>query len=325
MNRVMITGGTGLVGSNIVSLLGGEGVEVVALVRNGADASALELYGATIVRGDVTDRGDIERASDGCDGIIHSAAVLGGANEDPTEMRAVNVGGGTLVLDVAAQLEIRALMVSSVVVFDRDGSSLDERTPLVVDAPDPYTLSKLEILSECEARAHAGQDVVTVMPGSIYGPGEPVARAMGRTSFNRAIRAAINGRIDQYLDLASPWVYALDVARTCIAAYHRGQPLTRYLAFGAEGLVGGVRWLNAACEAAGVEHRITALQLDAADPDTLAAYGPSVLSRLEHDVAPPTVDASFTWASLDARPHPLEEAMAATVTWMRANGQIGTT
>lgn len=323
MSTVLLTGGTGLVGSNVAALLRDAGHTVRALVRPGSDAGHLESLGAEIAPGDVGDPESVLAAARGCDGIIHSAAALGGS-EQTAETMQINVVGARAVLDAGAATGARVVLVSSVVVLDY-APPVTEDSPLATGLTDHYSTSKLAALRDGEARVAAGQDVVFVLPGSIYGPGEPVSRALGRTSFNRALRAAVGGRLTEYLDMPSPWVLSEDVAAVVVAAWARGRTGARYLAFGAEDSIGGVEWLNAACEAAGVEHRVRARELDLDDPELAALYGPSVLARLRDKAAVPVgrrVDARRTQQELGTPATPLPEAMARTVAWLRRHGQV---
>ena len=323
MSTVLLTGGTGLVGSNVAALLRERGHTVRALVRPGSDASYLESIGAQTVRGDVGDAESVLAAAQGCDGIIHSAAALGGPEQTAETMR-INVIGARSVLDAATVTGARVVLVSSVVVLDHR-PPVTENSPLAGEPTDHYGMGKLPALREGEARVAAGHDVVFVFPGSIYGPGEPVSRALGKTSFNRAIRAAINGRVSEYLNKPSPWVLSEDVAAVVVAAWERGRRGARYLAFGAEDSMGGADWLNAACEAAGVTHRVRPRVPDPHDPELLRLYGPSVLARLADQTPPPggrRVDASRTRRELGTIATPLPEAMARTVAWLRRHRQI---
>ena len=323
MSTVLLTGGTGLVGSNVAALLREKGHRLRALVRAGSDTSYLESLGAEIVPGDVGDAESVLSAAKGCDGIIHSAAALGGPEQTDESMR-INVIGARSVLDAGAATNARVVLVSSVVVLDHT-PPITEDSPLASEPTDHYSISKLAALREGEARVDAGQDVVFVLPGSIYGPGQPISRALGKTSFNRAIRAAINGRVTEYLNKPSPWVLSEDVAAVVVAAWERGRTGARYLAFGAEDSIGGADWLNAACAAAGVPHRVRPRVPDPKDPELLRLYGPSVLARLTEQSLPSggrRVDASRTQRELGTPPTPLPEAMTRTVAWLRRHGQI---
>lgn len=71
--HVFITGGTGLIGSAVVPELIAGGHTVVALARSDASAATAESFGATVVRGDLTDLDAIRTASSAADGVIHLA------------------------------------------------------------------------------------------------------------------------------------------------------------------------------------------------------------------------------------------------------------
>src|SRR5690554_4981461 len=78
MRRVLVTGATDLIGANVCEILRARGDDVVALVRDGSDATALVDLGVEIVRGDITVEADVDRAADGVEVIVNSAALLGG-------------------------------------------------------------------------------------------------------------------------------------------------------------------------------------------------------------------------------------------------------
>lgn len=92
MRTILVTGGTGLIGSNICRQLVERGDSVRALARPGSHIEPLQALGATVVEGDITDDASVRRAAEGCDAIIHSAAVLGGVVQDPEHHRGVNIG-----------------------------------------------------------------------------------------------------------------------------------------------------------------------------------------------------------------------------------------
>jgi len=104
MSRVFLTGATGMIGSNIAEQLVEQGDIVCALVREGSETGSLEAFGVEVVRGDITDPDAVLRAADGCEFVVHSAAVLGGQTQVAGEHEAVNVVGTGLVLDAAAKV-----------------------------------------------------------------------------------------------------------------------------------------------------------------------------------------------------------------------------
>src|SRR5262245_66469747 len=79
--RVLVTGGTGFVGSHAVDAFVAAGHEVQLLARTPAKAEAMfEKRGtrlAAIHEGDMTDGAAVEAALVGCDAVLHAAAVVG--------------------------------------------------------------------------------------------------------------------------------------------------------------------------------------------------------------------------------------------------------
>jgi UDP-glucose 4-epimerase len=70
---ILVTGGTGLVGSRLLRRLVDAGVDCRALVRPGKEVPA----GASPVEGDLFDTNSLKRAVEGVSAIVHLAAVFG--------------------------------------------------------------------------------------------------------------------------------------------------------------------------------------------------------------------------------------------------------
>jgi dihydroflavonol-4-reductase len=144
VSRVFLTGATGMIGSNIAEQLVERGDDVRALVREGSDATPLEAMGVEIVRGDIADADDVLRVADGCEYVIHSAAVLGGQTQVAGEHQTVNVVGTGYVLDAAATVgATRVVQLSTTTFFDAQDAPLTEHSPLDPNpSDDPYTVTK---------------------------------------------------------------------------------------------------------------------------------------------------------------------------------------
>jgi nucleoside-diphosphate-sugar epimerase len=176
--RVLVTGGTGYVGSHIVVALVREGHTVRLLVRRPEQvAETFAPYDLTfapddVVTGDVLDADSVRAALDGCDAVVHAAAIF---SLDPRKAQAMLDTNATATRIVLGEALARgcdpAVHVSSSVALMRHGGSGPD-LPLG-DIEHAYSRSK--VLSEIEARKHqdGGRPVVTVYPGAIYGPGDP--------------------------------------------------------------------------------------------------------------------------------------------------------
>ena len=170
----LITGATGFVGGHLARACVQRGWTVRALVRSGTDAGELERLGASIVRGDLTDRAVLATIVQGVDVVFHCAAKVGdwGPAE---EYRAVNVGGLRYLLEACRGQPLRRFVhLSSLGVYEaRHHFGTDESEPLPRQHVDGYTQSKVE--SEQLALQYAresGLPLVVLRPGFIYGPGD---------------------------------------------------------------------------------------------------------------------------------------------------------
>jgi dihydroflavonol-4-reductase len=319
----LVTGGTGLIGSNVCRLLVEQGDSVRALVRPGSEYGPLVELGIEAVEGDVQSLDDFVRAAEGCDAIINSAALLGGAAQNIEEQKRTNVAGSFHAYDAGATHGIRVTTLSSTPFLDHR-QTLTEESPVAESwSDDPYTQTKGAAYVEAKRRAtEEGADLNVVIPGGTYGPGLVLSRAMQATSYNRVIRGAVNGKIAEYVTYPVPWVFAEDVAQVCVAAATRGVPGRTYLAFGAEDAQSTAAWLNVALEVAGVDHRVAEATIDPDDPAAEARYGATLVELAQRRFPVPWFDNSATRAELGYSPRSLRDGMEQTIPWLREYGQI---
>lgn len=322
MSTIFVTGGTGLIGSNICQQLVERGDTVHALARPGSDTGGLIELGVKIVEGDITDTASVRRAADGCEYAIHSAAVLGGASQDMGEHQRVNTGGVANVFDAAEQLGMRRVVtLGTTTYFHFEDAPLSERSPLHPNpAADPYTQTKRAAFVEAMRRAEEGMDVCVVIPGGTFGPAPCVQRSMEAPSYNLRIVLGAEGKFNEAVKFPIPWSYAADVAFVAIAALDKGIRGEKYLAFAnAEDVGSMAMFVNRAMEIAGNPHRvhdITVADLDA-DPALRERVGPSLDALARNHFPEPYFDNAHTRALLGYRPKSLDEGLRTTVDWLR--------
>src|SRR4051794_39342720 len=127
--KILITGGTGFLGRRIVSDLA-ERHELRLLVRGGSSRDRFPA-GAEFAPGDVTDRLSLVRAMDGCDAVVHAAALVK-ILAPAAQFDRINIGGLENVLAAAEQAGSveRLVYVSSFIALGPTeagpGGELDE-------------------------------------------------------------------------------------------------------------------------------------------------------------------------------------------------------
>ncbi len=284
--------------------------------------------GVEVVAGDITSADDVRKAADGCDSAIHCAALLGGASQDLADFVAVNVDGTRHVLDAAAVLGMRRVVaVSTSTFFDRAEGVDREDAPVSKEpSSDPYTITKMAAFEEAMARADAGQDVVTTHPGAIFGPSPVASNALGKTSFDRVLLAALRGRLERYLRFPVSWVLASDVARGCLLASDRGVAGERYMLDGrSEDVVSIAEACNRACELAGLEHRVEDVA-PSGDPELVAIFGPTLVAIASREVGEQrpvgVTSESKTTKQLGYEPVSLDQGLRLTIDWLRDIGRL---
>lgn len=152
--RVLVTGGTGVVGTSAVTALLQHGHAVNLLSRHAERDAAAWAHGVTPIEGDITDLATLGVACAGCDVVVHLVGIVDETPPDATFQR-INVLGTQNVVREAERAGVRRLVYISSLGCDRGES--------------PYHRSKRE--SE-DAVSHFGGEWVILRPGAVYGPGD---------------------------------------------------------------------------------------------------------------------------------------------------------
>lgn len=131
--RVLVTGGAGFIGSHVVDRLQARGIEprIFDLIPSPHHRAG----NVDTVLGDLCDPDSARKALDGCDAIVHLAAVadVDQVTKDPAHADRVNVRGTQVLLDSARELEIDRFVYASTIWVYGDASgpeAVDEDTPL---------------------------------------------------------------------------------------------------------------------------------------------------------------------------------------------------
>ncbi|MEP6919080.1 MAG: NAD(P)-dependent oxidoreductase, partial [Acidobacteriota bacterium] len=122
--RVLVTGGSGYLGSAIVRSLVRHGHEPIAFARRASSAG----LPARAVDGDIRDRTAVLQAARGAEAICHAAALVAAWASRPGDFDDINVGGLEAVIEAARSLGIpRIVYTSSFLAWPRTGGVAPRR------------------------------------------------------------------------------------------------------------------------------------------------------------------------------------------------------
>jgi UDP-glucose 4-epimerase len=177
MKQILVTGGCGFVGANLVPLLLASGAYRVRVLDNesvGRFGDLLE-FGSRVefVAGDIRDSGVVAKALDGVDAVVHLAAEISVADSvsQPWRNFENNVIGSLQLLEAMRRAGIRRFINAS-----SGGAILGEAQPPVHErmpaAPlSPYGASKLAVEGYCSAyQSSFGFETVSLRFANVYGP-----------------------------------------------------------------------------------------------------------------------------------------------------------
>jgi dihydroflavonol-4-reductase len=181
MNKgtVLVTGGTGFLGSYILKHLVEKGYPVRAIRRS---EKALPWISPAIlnkvewVEGDVLDVVTLQDAMEGVDVVIHSAAIVSFVKKDRKEMYQVNVDGTANVVNMALEKNVRRLVhISSVAALGRTaggGHVNEEKKWEESKVNTNYGLSKYKGELHVWRGIGEGLEAVILNPSTILGFGD---------------------------------------------------------------------------------------------------------------------------------------------------------
>jgi len=229
--KVLLTGGTGFLGKNVARALAAGGHEVRVLAREGSNLSGLPA--AQIARGDVTDAASVRRAAEGCQAVLHMAAMVKVWAPERDEFDRVNVEGLSNALKAAEAAGARLVYTSSFMALGPTGSTPADESQVHPGASFRNDYERTKARADVLAReaAAAGRDVVLLYPGVVYGPGDRTAGNIVVNMVADHLRGAFPGVIGPGDRL---WSYAFveDVAAGHVSALERGRPGERYILAG---------------------------------------------------------------------------------------------
>ncbi len=226
---ILVTGGSGFLGSAVLRALLARGLTVRALVRPTSPRGNLAGLGCEVVNGDLTDVASLRSALAGVRYVFHVAADYRLWAPDPSELLRVNVEGTRNLAREALGAGVERMVYTSSVAALRVAGALapvDETAYLDPDeAIGAYKRSKT--LAEREIQLMVQREG---LPAVIVNPTTPIGpRDIRPTPTGRILVDAARGRIPAYVDTGLNFVHVEDVAAGHLLAFEHGRVGERYI------------------------------------------------------------------------------------------------
>ena len=145
--KILITGGSGFIGSHIVEHYQGmaEEIRVLDNLRTGYRHN-LDGLDCTFIEGSITDRALVARAVADVDYVFHLAALVSVPESmaKPGECVDINVCGLLNVLDAAANAGVKKLVFASSAAIYGDNPTVPKVETMVPEPKSPYAITKLD-------------------------------------------------------------------------------------------------------------------------------------------------------------------------------------
>jgi len=235
---ILITGGSGFVGTAVMRQLTQAGHAVRALIRSTSAHTNLAGLPVEIVQGDLRDTDSLARAMVGIRYVFHVAADYRLWARRPQDIVQTNVEGTRALMEAALRAGVERIVYTSSVATLKarpGGEASDETFPLdPAAAIGAYKYSKV-LAERLVERLVAERN----LPAVIVNPSTPIGpRDVRPTPTGRIIVEAAAGRMPAYVDTGLNLVHVDDVAAGHIQALEKGRIGERYILGGQDVLLG---------------------------------------------------------------------------------------
>ncbi|MBX3229709.1 MAG: NAD(P)-dependent oxidoreductase [Labilithrix sp.] len=216
--RVLVTGGSGFLGSHVAEQLTRDGHTVVALVRKSSNRKFLStLPNLELAEGGVEDRAAVDRAMKDVDAVVHSAGLVKARSE--AEFRQTNTEGTVNLLEAAREHAPNLKRFVHVSSLEACGPSLDGK-PVEPSQEQPVTAyGRSKLAAEKEVLVRKDKlPVVILRPAAIYGPRDIEIFEAFLAASRRQYPVIGDG------SMVACYTYGPDCARACVAAINADIP-----------------------------------------------------------------------------------------------------
>ena len=168
MDRVLVTGGSGFIGSNVIEELR-KSYKVINF-----DLKTSKNIEVEQIIGDIRDKELVEQVVEKCDVIVHLAAQVSVplSIDYPQKTLEINVQGTQNIIDAAHKFGIKRLIIASSAAVYGEASDLPLKEESAGQCLSPYAQSKWENETQIMLARENGLEAVALRFFNVYGPGQ---------------------------------------------------------------------------------------------------------------------------------------------------------
>lgn len=173
MAKVLITGGAGFIGGHCARKFRDAGWEVKLFdCASIEEDDPLVHSGCTVQNGDVRDEQAVNRAIEGCDAVVHLAAVVSVPQsiENPAETMDINVQGTQNILNASQRSNLRHVIIASSAAVYGEQEMMPVDEAVAVEPLSPYGESKVRNERDVVSARNEGLNAIALRFFNVYGP-----------------------------------------------------------------------------------------------------------------------------------------------------------
>lgn len=228
VKKILITGGTGFLGAELVRQLLGAGERDLRVLASSVPQWMTD-QGVEPIIGSVAHRGTISAAVNDVSLIYHLAGKVSRDNNDATAMNKVHVEGTRLLCEAAKESGVQTMVLASssgTIAVSEDEQIFDETFPQPVEIISRWAYYASKYYQERTALAEFdgdGRKLVIMNPTLLLGPGDD------RMSSTKVVLDFLGRKIPYCPTGGLSFVDTRDVAATFLNAPDKGQHQEKYL------------------------------------------------------------------------------------------------
>lgn len=323
-STILVTGGTGFIGSHLVEALVDRGYPVRCLVRETSDLKYCKDLGVEFAYGDMTEKTSLQNAVKGADTVFHLAGIIGKWGTPEEAYMNSHVVGTQNLLDCCIENNVKRFIYCS------SGGVLGplSKTPATEKYPynpsNPYERAKAEA-EKCVLNCSDRLQVTVIRPEFVYGPGDKHVLQLFNSIQNGKFKVLGNGK-----SLLHP-TYINDLTRGFLLCLEKNPTSGEVYHIVGERAIEVENYSSMISQELGVPSSKTHVPVKIA---TSAAWACESIAKLTGYKPPITrsqvkfftenrvFDASKAKRELNYTPIELKQGIRETVSWYRQNGYL---